>query len=72
MTKGYIFRSFLFWHFFFHLFLGQLQILNFEPNCSPSSSVLGRWRHRVSGRNNAVMPPMMERVPIITSGTVCE
>ena len=47
---------------------GQLQILNLEPNSSPSSSVLGKCFHRVSGKNSAAIPPTAERVPMMTKG----
>ena len=47
---------------------GQLQILNLEPNSSPSSNVLGKCFHRVSGKNNAAIPPTAERVPMMTKG----
>ena len=40
------------------------------PKPSPSSSVLGRCRQSVSGRNSAVMPPRQEKEPMITSGRI--
>jgi hypothetical protein len=40
-------------HVVIYLGLGQLQIWKLEPKASPSSRVLGRWVHRVSGRNKA-------------------
>lgn len=32
--------------------------------------VFGRWRHRVSGRKRAAMPPRQENVPIMTRGRI--
>ena len=55
--------------FIFYLFCwGQLHILNFDPNSSPSSNVFGKCFHKVSGKNKAVMPPITERAPIMTKG----
>lgn len=47
---------------------GQLNILKLEPNFSPSSSVLGKWVHKVSGRKRAENPPITDKKPMMTSG----
>jgi hypothetical protein len=47
---------------------GQLQILKLDPKSSPSSKVFGKCVQRVSGRKSAAIPPMTERVPMMTNG----
>ena len=48
--------------------VGQLQILKLDPKASPSSRVLGRWVHSVSGRKRAATPPRQEKLPMMMRG----
>jgi hypothetical protein len=47
---------------------GHEKNLNVDPNSSPSSRVLGRCVHSVSGKKRAEMPPTTLIVPMMTRG----
>ena len=49
---------------------GQENMLKSDPKASPSSNVLGRCVHRVSGRKRAPTPPRQLNPPIITRGRI--